>query len=311
MDDMPASILVVANPAAGNGTGTQAARRAVGEFEAAIAGGRAAPFLAGVEVDAAFLSSADQTRSLIEGFADRRAIVAVGGDGLVHLVANALMAIAPERRPALAVVPAGTGNDYARALGLPLDLKRSVHVILQASPRPVDLGLCNGEYFAETLSFGLDAAIALDTVRRREETGRSDAGVYFASGIDQLTHNLVSRNYHGNLDGHPIEGTSVTFAVQVGPYYGGGFKICPEAKIDDGVLDLCISHPPVSVARAIYIFMRAKNGKHVHMKPMEFARARHALIEFDEEPPCQIDGEPLHATRFDITCEHQALRVLA
>ena len=63
MDDMPASILVVANPAAGNGTGTQAARRAVGEFEAAIAGGRAAPFLAGVEVDAAFLSSADQTRS--------------------------------------------------------------------------------------------------------------------------------------------------------------------------------------------------------------------------------------------------------
>lgn len=141
MDDMPASILVVANPAAGNGTGTQAARRAVGEFEAAIAGGRAAPFLAGVEVDAAFLSSADQTRSLIEGSADRRAIVAVGGDGLVHLVANALMAIAPERRPALAVVPAGTGNDYARALGLPLDLKRSVHVILQASPRPVDLGL--------------------------------------------------------------------------------------------------------------------------------------------------------------------------
>ena len=72
MDDMPASILVVANPAAGNGTGTQAARRAVGEFEAAIAGGRAAPFLAGVEVDAAFLSSADQTRSLIEGSADRR-----------------------------------------------------------------------------------------------------------------------------------------------------------------------------------------------------------------------------------------------
>ena len=77
------------------------------------------------------------------------------------------------------------------------------------------------------------------------------------------------------------------------------------------MLDLCISHPPVSVARAIYIFMRAKNGKHVHMKPMEFAPARHALIEFDEEPPCQIDGEPLHATRFDITCEHQALRVLA
>ena len=100
----------------------------------------------------------------------------MGGDGLVHLVANALMAIAPRDDPHLAVVPAGTGNDYARALGLPLDLKRSVHVILQASPRPVDLGLCNGKYFAETLSFGLDAAIALDTVRRREETGQLGCG---------------------------------------------------------------------------------------------------------------------------------------
>lgn len=229
----------------------------------------------------------------------------------MHLVANALMAIAPERRPALAVVPAGTGNDYARALGLPLDLKRSVHVILQASPRPVDLGLCNGEYFAETLSFGLDAAIALDTVRRREETGRSDAGVYFASGIDQLTHNLVARNYQADFDGHHVEGKSITFAVQVGPYYGGGFMICPEARLDDGVLDICITHPPASIPRAIYVFVRAKNGKHVRMRPVEFAHAHHALIEFDEEPPCQIDGEPLHATRFDITCEHQALRVLA
>lgn len=311
MSEKSASILVVANPAAGNGTGTQAARRAVGELELAIASGRAGAFLAGAEVDAAFLSSPEQTRTLIKDSADRRVIVAVGGDGLVHLAVNALTAIAPESRPAFAVVPAGTGNDYARALGLPLDIKRSVHAILQAEPRPVDLGLCNGEYFAETLSFGLDAAIALDTVRRREETGRSDAGVYFASGIDQLTHNLVSRNYRGNLDGCSIEGASVTFAVQVGPYYGGGFKICPDAKLDDGMLDLCISHPPVSVARAIYIFMRAKNGKHVRMKPMEFARARHAVIEFDEEPPCQIDGEPLHATHFDISCEHQALRVLA
>lgn len=311
MSEESASILVVANPAAGNGTGTQAARRAVGELEDAIAAGRTGSFLAGAQVNAAFLSSADQARALIEDSVEHRAVIAVGGDGLAHLAVNALMSIEPERRPAFAVVPAGTGNDYARALGVPLDIKHAAHAILKADPHPVDVGLCNGEYFAETLSFGLDAAIALDTVERREKTGRSDAGVYFSSGIDQLTHNLVSRSYHGNFDGKHVEGKSVTFAVQVGPYYGGGFKICPEAKLDDGLLDICISHPPVSIPRAIYIFMRAKNGKHVYMKPMEFAMARHALIEFAEEPPCQIDGEPMHATRFDITCVHQALRVLA
>lgn len=122
---------------------------------------------------------------------------------------------------------------------------------------------------------------------------------------------MVDRHYRADFDGKQVEGQSITFAVQIGPYYGGGFKICPEATLDDGTLDICISHPPAGVARAIYIFMRAKNGKHVGMKPMEFLRAHHAVIDFDEEPPCQIDGEPLHATHFDISCEHQALRVLA
>lgn len=311
MDSKNPSVLVVANPAAGNGTGTQAARRALGELEGAIASGRAGGVFAGCEVEAAFLSSPEQARAIVEDSAGRRAVVAVGGDGLVHLVVNALMRIDERQRPAFAVVPAGTGNDYARALGLPLDLRKSVHAILRAEPRHADVGLCNGEYFAETLSFGLDAAIALDTVRRRIETGRTDAGVYFSSGIDQLRHSLVAREYRASFDGVASEGESITFAVQIGPYYGGGFKICPEAKLDDGLLDMCISHPPASVARAIYIFMRAKNGRHVNMKPMELLRAQHAVIDFADEPPCQIDGEPLHATHFDVTCVHDALHVLA
>lgn len=305
------SVLIVANPAAGNGTGTQAARRAVGEFEEGIAAGRTSNFFSGIDVDAAFLSSAAETRALVEKSQGRRAVVAVGGDGLVHLIANALMTISEHERPAFGVVPAGTGNDYARALGMPLDVRKSVQKVLRSTPSLVDMGLCNGEYFTETLSFGLDAAIALDTVRRRRETGRTDAGVYFSSGIDQLRNHLDSYSYRGTFDEKPVEGSSVTFAVQVGPYYGGGFKICPEAKLDDGLLDICISHPPVGVLRALYIFVRAKNGKHVHMKPMELALARRIFLEFDEEPPCQIDGEPLHATRFDISCVHDALRVLA
>ena len=296
MSERSASILVVANPAAGNGTGTQAARRAMGEMEAAIARGKTSATFADAEVDAAFLSSPEQTRDVVEKSGGIRAVIAIGGDGLAHLVVNALMSIPAEERPAFGIIAAGTGNDYARALGLPLDVRKCTQAVLHASPRLVDVGLCNDIYFAETLSFGLDAAIALDTVKRR---------------VEQLRHNLVDRHYRAAFDGKQVEGQSITFAVQIGPYYGGGFKICPEATLDDGMLDICISHPPAGVARAIYIFMRAKNGKHVGMKPMEFLRAHHAVIDFDEEPPCQIDGEPLHATHFDISCEHQALRVLA
>lgn len=304
-------ILVIANPAAGNGTGTATGRSAVAELESLIAAGKAGAFFSGAEIDAAFLSSAEQTADLVESSRLARCIVAVGGDGLVHLVVNALMKVPAAERPALAVVPAGTGNDYARALQEPLDMRKAVRQILMAEPRPVDLGLCNGEYFAETLSFGVDAAIALETVERRVRTGRSDAGVYFSSGIDQLRHNRVPRAYHGLLDGEPVEGESLTFAVQVGPYYGGGFRICPDAQLDDGLLDVCISRPPLGLVRAMYTFVRAKNGNHVGMKSIEFTRIRAATIEFDEEPPCQIDGEPLIARRFEISCVPSALRVLA
>lgn len=311
MQEVASSALVIANPAAGNGTGTQSARAVIAELETAIAKGRVGSFFRGAEVDAALLGSADQTRLMIESAADRRAIIVVGGDGLVHLAVNALMRIPEHERPALAVIPAGTGNDYARALGMPLDVKKATRHVLAAEPRPVDLGKCNGVYYAETLSFGIDAAIALDTVERRERTGRSDAGVYFSSGIEQLTKHLVAHAYRGAFDDRVVEGESMTFAVQLGPYYGGGFKVCPDAKLDDGCFDICISHPPVSVVRALYTFIRAKNGKHTGSRFIELAQARRVVLDFDEEPPCQIDGEPLRATHFEIECMPKCIRVLA
>lgn len=309
MSDTAPSILVVTNPAAGNGTGTAAARLAMRELESAIAAGRTSDFFKGAAVDAAFFSSPEEASAIVENSADRQAVFAVGGDGLVHLVVNALMKMPAETRPAFGVIPAGTGNDYARALGLPLDVKRAMRVVLNAPLHSVDVGFCNGVYFAETLSFGVDAAIALETVERRARTGRSDPGVYFSSGINQLRHHLDPYAFCASFDGKEVTGESITFAVQVGPYYGGGFKICPEAKLDDGELDICISHAPVGVLRAIYVFIRAKNGNHVRMKPIEFAQAHHAIIDFEKEPPCQIDGEPLHAKHFDITCVHDALKV--
>lgn len=311
MSEKAPSILIVTNPAAGNGTGTAAARVAVHEIESAIAAGRTSEHFKKAVVTPAFFSSPQEASAIIEGSSDRDIVIAVGGDGLVHLSVNALMKIPDETRPAFGVIPAGTGNDYARALGLPLNVRRGVHAVLNAPLHTVDVGSCNGVYFAETLSFGLDAAIALETVERRARTGRSDAGVYFSSGIDQLRHNLVPYTYRGTFDGKRVEGQSITFAVQIGPYYGGGFKICPEARLDDGALDICISHPPVGALKAIYVFIRAKNGKHARMKLIEFARVHHAVLEFDKEPPCQIDGEPMHATRFDITCVHDALKVFA
>ena len=155
------------------------------------------------------------------------------------------------------------------------------------------------------------AAIALDTVERRARTGKTGTALYLASGMDQLLHHLDCHRYTASFDGgEPVRGASFTFAVQVGPTYGGGFRICPDARIDDGLLDVCIAHPPFGIARAVFVFLLAKGGRHTGFRQIELRRARTLSVRFDAPPPVQIDGEPLEASEYAIDVVPRALDVL-
>lgn len=230
------SILLIANPAAQNGNGAAAAQRAVGLLRAQL--GEDAVVLART----AGPRHASEIAERAEGCST---VIALGGDGVIHEVAGGLMRRPAARRPALGVIPVGSGNDYARTLGVSTKVDEACAQLLGAEARLADVGRVNGHWFVETLSFGLDAAIALDTMERRVRTGRTGTVLYMESGIDQLLHHLDLRRYRVSFDGgETVEAESVTFAVQIGPYYGGGFKICPDARIDDGLLDVCVAHPP-------------------------------------------------------------------
>ena len=142
-------------------------------------------------------------------------------------------------------------------------------------------------------------------------TGRTGTALYLASGMDQLLHHLDCHRYTASFDGgEPVRGASFTFAVQVGPTYGGGFRICPDARIDDGLLDVCIAHPPFGVARAVFVFLLAKGGRHTGFRQIELRRARTLSVRFDAPPPVQIDGEPLEAAECAIDVVPRALGVL-
>ena len=302
MSTNPGTTLLIANPAAQNGNGAAAAERALALLRARLG-----------EDSVVFAPTAGPRHAseIAERAEGCSTVIALGGDGVIHEVANGLMRRSPDQRPALGVIPVGSGNDYARTLGASCEVDRACAQLLEAAPRPVDVGRVNGQWFVETLSFGLDAAIAIDTMDRRVRTGRTGTALYVESGIDQLLHHLDAYRYRASFDGaDPVEDVSVMFAVQVGPYYGSGFKICPDALIDDALLDACIAHPPVGVARALYIFMRAKDGKHTRFKQMELRRFRTLHVEFDEAPPAQMDGERIEARTFDIEVEPAALSVL-
>ena len=280
-------ILLIANPAAQSGAGAAAADKAAANLRAAL--GEDA-------VTVVRTAGPRHACAIAEGAQSAQTVVALGGDGLIHEVVNGLMTRPAGDRPQLGVIPVGSGNDYARTLGVPAKVDRACGLLLSASPQPADIGCVNGSFFAETLSFGLDAAIALDTMERRKRTGRHGAALYMASGFDQLFHHLDQREYRLQLDDGPVmEGKSITFAVQMGPYYGGGFRICPDARLDDGLLDVCISHPPITPAGAAAIFLMAKGGNHTRLGCMELHQARKVHVEFDEPPAAQVDGERIDA----------------
>lgn len=297
----PEKILIIANPASRHGEGIVDAARVERLLHA--------PDVA--ELTMLMTQWQGHAEDLAAAAGRFDLVVVVGGDGAAHEVANGLMLIPREERPAMGVIPAGSGNDYAFALGMSPSLEESVRQLVSAPRRWVDLGVCNGRYFIETLSFGLDAAIALDTIERRERTGAAGLSLYVQSGIDQLLHNLKPRRMEAVFDGKERREDIILCAVQNGPTYGGGFRICPDALFDDGLLDVCIAHASVGALKAGWVFLRAKSGHHRHFKEIETFRAREISLRFDEPLPVQIDGEPLFETEYKISVEPGALRVIA
>lgn len=294
--------LLIANPAAQNGNGAQAAFFAEEALSKALPPG---------SLELALPRDPSHARKVAWKSAEFDTVLALGGDGLIHETVNGLMKIADKERPQLGVLPMGTGNDYARTVGMSFKIEQSVAEIIKTHPQAFDVGLCNREYFVQTLSFGLDAAIALDTVQRRKRTGKTGTRVFVESGIDTVLHHLDEMGFSAVFDGEEREPrTAFIVAVQVGPTYGGGFRICPEARTDDDLLDICIASPPLNPVSALAIFLLAKNAHHTGFKQFEFLKAKSLTLKFDEEPPAQIDGEPITATTFEIESVPSALQVL-
>ena len=258
-------------------------------------------------------------------------VLALGGDGVIHEVANGLMRQPDGVRPALGLAPVGSGNDYARTLGI--DDWRGEHFdrLLLCERVQMDVGRVHGicetdetangagdaageftEYFVETCSFGLDAAIAHGTVELRRKTGLRGALLYGASGLDQFGLRFRHFPARVRLDGRDLgRMRALLFAMQIGPTYGSGFRVCPGADPRDGLLDICYAHGTIPRAVALPAFLSAKDGHHTRLPFIYMDRARRVELEFERPGvPIQTDGERICATRMTVECLPQALRVL-
>ena len=297
--------LVIANPAAHSGAGEKGARFAedfLKSFSSATKGFEVIRTKAPEDaIDMAATASGYDT------------VLALGGDGIIHEVVNGLMAIHGDIRPQLGIIPMGSGNDYARTLGMKKnDVQGALAQLVRGVARPCDLGLVNGVHFMETLSFGLDAAIANDTtVKRAEGTTQEGEELFIRSAIKILSEAKEGFEVSAAFDEEdPVDLCSIIFAIQVGPTYGGGFRICPEANPSDGYLDTCYNVKLPQLPKLMTLLGLARMGKHTLSKVVRTRRLRHAELHFETEPPCQVDGEMLRGTDFIVDVVPVALDVI-
>ncbi len=240
-------------------------------------------------------------------------IVAAGGDGTVNRVINA---VSPERL-SVGILPCGSSNDLARALGIPRDLGRACAVIRRAALAEIDLIAVNGTYFATCGGIGFAAAVAERANRWRNGGDRAPTAaarlgraVYPAATLAELLRRREP--FHARLCcaewRHEASWAALLISNQ--PHFGG-FCVSPEASNQDGFLDLCEIAPPSGRARMAWISLQAYRRRADTCAEVRNHRTRSITIVAKQPVPFFGDGEILcHGRRFHIAVTRHALRVV-
>ena len=206
----------------------------------------------------------DSNVGLIEG------VVAVGGDGLVHLV---LQLVVP-RNIAFSAIPAGTGNDFVRALGWELDeIKIQLNTVVSTPPVAIDLGLVDSEWFGAVLSTGFDSLVNEKANKMKWPKGPMKYNLAIAMELPKFK----PLNYTIELDNQVIETEAMLIAVGNGGSYGGGMKVCPDAVMSDGLFDVMVLRP-VSKVEFVRVFPTVFSGKHINHKQVDIYRTKRVSL---------------------------------
>lgn len=237
-------------------------------------------------------------------------VVAVGGDGTMHEVVNGIMGRPEIERPALGVLPAGSGNDYRRNLGISSDFDTAVRELIAGRVDAVDVGVCNDEWFASCASWGLDARVNAVSHSLRIETGAAGLWLYLRSLFHVLRRDYRSVRIEVSSDGEPTVAHDVLiYALMNSKEYGGGFKVAPDADLRDGLLDICWVED-IPLLEALWRLPFIIFGKHTRMKPVHMGHGRRFSISSDEDLHCQVDGELRIARTYEVELFPGLLQVI-
>ncbi|GFZ83492.1 lipid kinase [Elstera cyanobacteriorum] len=243
------------------------------------------------------------TARLVAQAGEADLILAVGGDGTVNSVAAA----AYRTGLPVGLIPAGTANDLARTLGLPLDPAAAAQVILAGRRTPIDLGEVNGTFFFNVASLGLSVKLA-DKLSSTSKKRWGRLGYLWALLRALAEARPFSAAITGE-DGHTIVVKTLQIAVGNGRHYGGGMVVEQGAEINDGQLDL-YSLEFKAVWKLLTIAGSFPTGRHGLSPEVRTLRGRQFKIATRRPRPINMDGELLGATPAVVTVHPAALRMI-
>lgn len=239
------------------------------------------------------------------GEAGYELVVAVGGDGTVHEVINGLMHLPPERRPRFGVVPLGSGNDFAHALGMPRQSQQAIRQVLTSTPRGVDVGSLSDdhgrvEYFDNTVGIGFDATV---TIRSRRFGYLRGFLIYFMAVLQTILLNHDAPVFEFKSDQESWREAMLMLTICNGGREGGGFAVAPQAKIDDGVLHYA-GVRQVSRLMMLRLLPEVMKGTHAQFSQIRMGQLKTMEIRADRPLVIHTDGEIFSGFGTDIRQLH-------
>ena len=280
--------LIAINPHSGNGRGAEVGAEVIRYLS-----------LHDISYRSVAAANADELASALSNEVDGKSyqgLIAVGGDGLAHLV----MQICVPRHLPFAIIPAGTGNDFVRTLGWSLsDIEPLLERVTTSEPTSIDLGNVDSEWFGAILSTGFDSVVNERANRLKWPSGPQRYNLAIALELPRFKPTA----YEITCDGATFTTEAMLVAIGNGKSYGGGMNICPQAQMNDGLFDLIILEP-VSKVEFLKVFPSVYSGSHITHPKVRSLRAKKVTI--NAKAVAYADGERIGPAPISAECVKDA-----
>lgn len=283
----------VINPVAGGGIGIKKFRAAEEALKER-----------GITYQALYSAHKGDVPVLIRRALEQKAdcIVIVGGDGTVREAVEPMA----YQEAAFFIFPFGTGNDLAKTLGIASEPRAAVQQLLNGRVCPIDAVRANDSHYLNVAGFGFDVEVLQQTEHYKKRFGgKTSYMLGLLQGLLFLKRRAITLEHNGTEE----QFNAIVLVAGNGKFFGGGMPALPQARMDDGLVDICIIHN-IKTWRIPYVLLRFLKGRHLELRETRYLKVKKITVKTKTPLPVELDGEIIEQTPVTFEVLPGALRLL-